>query len=61
MQIVKVCSVSLYGRRFKRYLRVIRMFVTLVVGDPAVSFSMNRGIAMGPNAGVAARQALLVG
>lgn len=30
----------------------------LVAGDPAVSFSRNKGMAMGPNSGVAVRQPL---
>lgn len=34
--------------------------VTLVVGAPAVSFSMKSGIAIGPNKGVALRQSLRI-
>lgn len=40
-----------------RHPLLARIF-TFVTGDPAVSFSRNKGIANGPNAGVACRQDL---
>ena len=57
-----VLRMSVWPRVQKKKKTVIcDIYHTLVVGDPAISFSRKTGIAKGPNSGVAFRHALVGG